>query len=131
MAADDEMVSWQERLVHARESFLRSERGSYARGHRSVPVEHSLQPFAVDPDLTQSQGHQDSQDDELDARLLTRTLVRIHEQIRDVRIHSHPCADPGRCSGFRGEVGFDAVCETAIPYELKLGYPSEQAASVW
>ena len=35
-AADDEIVSWRERRVHACESFSRSERGSDARGHRSV-----------------------------------------------------------------------------------------------
>ena len=70
LAADDEMVSRQERLVHARELFSRSERGSYARNHPSVLVGDSLQPIAVDPELTEGQGARDGQEDGLVARLL-------------------------------------------------------------
>ena len=47
LAADDEMVSWQERLVHARILFSRSERGSDARGHQLLPFEDSMQPSAA------------------------------------------------------------------------------------
>ena len=74
LAANDEMVSWQERLVHARDLFFRSERGSDARGHWSVPAEDSLQPIADDPEPTKSQGDQDGQEDELVARLLALVL---------------------------------------------------------
>ena len=56
LAADDEMVSWQERLAHARELCSRSERVSDARGHRSVLVGDSLQPIAEDPELTNGRG---------------------------------------------------------------------------
>ena len=48
LAADDEMVSWQERLVGAHGLFSRGECDSGARGHRSFPVEDSLHPSAED-----------------------------------------------------------------------------------
>ena len=71
LAAEDVMVSRQERLVHARELFSRSQRGSYDRNHRSVLVGDRLQPFAVDPELTEGQpGIKDGQEDGLVARLL-------------------------------------------------------------
>ena len=69
-AADDEIVSWRERRVHACELFCRSERDSYARGHRSVPIENSLQQIAEDPEVTEGEDDRHIQEGELDARLL-------------------------------------------------------------
>ena len=70
LAADEEMVSWQARLVLARESFSRSERVSGARGHRSDGG-HSWQPSIEYPELTIRQGDLDGQEDELVARWLS------------------------------------------------------------
>ena len=64
------MVSLQERPVHARALFSRSERGSYARDHWSV-FGVSLQPIAAFPELTKDQGDWDGQEGKLDARVLT------------------------------------------------------------
>ena len=59
LATDDEVVSWQERFVHARGLFSRSERGSETRGHPSALVEDSLQPIADDHELSKGQSDQD------------------------------------------------------------------------
>ena len=63
LAADAEMVSWQARLVLARELFSRSERVSDPRGHQSV-FGDGLQPLAVDPELTVDQCDGDNQEEE-------------------------------------------------------------------
>ena len=62
------------RVVHARELFSRSERGSDIRGYPSALVEDSLQTIAEDPELTEGRVDRDGQEDELVARLL-RALV--------------------------------------------------------
>ena len=64
------MVSLQERPVHARELFPRSERGMYGRDYWSVLFGNCLQPIAVDPVLTKDQGDWDGQEGGLDARVL-------------------------------------------------------------
>ena len=81
------MVSWQERLVHARGQFSRSEGGCGARGHWSVLVEDSLQLIA------EGQCGRDGQGGELVARLRAllcssggrrfRKLMCIHKQSPD------------------------------------------------
>ena len=84
--ADDKIVSWRERCVHACELFSRSERDSDARGHWSVLVENSLRSIAEDPELIESQGDRDGQECELDARLLvpldSSTNRRFHKLVR-------------------------------------------------
>ena len=63
-AEDNEMVSWQERLVHARD-FSRSEQDSDARGHRSVSFEDCSQPVAEELELAKGQAGRDGQKVEL------------------------------------------------------------------
>ena len=126
LASDDEMVSWQERLVHARGHFSRRERGSEARG-RSVLVEDSLLPIAEDPELFKGRCDQDGQEDELVARLLAplcsnggrpfRKLMRIHMQSPDTASDVHA----GKTKVRSLMIGLDAGRETATFYELELG----------
>ena len=61
-------VSLQKKIVYVRELFSRSDRGSHARNHWSVPSGDCPQPLGVDPELTTDQGDWDSQESELDAR---------------------------------------------------------------
>ena len=61
LTADDEIVSWQGRLVHARALFSCSERDSEARGHQSVFVEDSLRFLAEFLELTKDQCDGDGQ----------------------------------------------------------------------
>ena len=134
------MVSWQERLAHARELFfffVESGRGSYARNHRSVLVGDSLQPCAVDPELTEGQGDRDGQEDELRscAGHRLRELGRNHNHIPDVwavdDLHDG-VGDYGILLGYAGDesgktkvrslmLWVDVGGETAILHEMKLG----------
>ena len=127
--ADDEMFSWQERLVHERELFSRSARGSDARGHRSVPSEYIWQHIAEDPELTKGQGDRCGQVDELVARLLAsvcscagrryRALMRIHKQSPDIAGGVHVGKDDLDVGG--GDCGILAVTQVVRLARPRLG----------
>ena len=75
LAADEEMVSWQARLVLARELFSRSERVTDAHAHRL----HSWQ--AIDPD---------GQEDEFGARLLAHCFLIAAQPLFGIRAKGFP-----------------------------------------
>ena len=69
------MVSLQERLVHPRELFSRSERGSCARDEWSV-FGDSSQPVAGYPELTKDRSDCDGQEGELGVRMLALLVLQ-------------------------------------------------------
>ena len=123
LAADDEMVFWQERLVHARELFLHSGRVSHSRDQRSVPDGESVQQFGVDREMTEGQGDWDGQKDHLVARWLPPLcscagrrfgkLVRDsnHQRLTTRRFDQHPSIISTR--DIHDPFKFDDVSRTA------------------
>ena len=67
---------------HAYEVFFRTVRVSYARSHRSVPVENILHSTAGDPESTEEHGDHDGHEDEHDARVLTLLYTSAGRRFR-------------------------------------------------
>ena len=119
--ADEEMVSLQEWLVHARELLSRTDRGSYPRNHWSVPFGDTLQPIAVDPDLTRNQGDWDGQEFEFDARVLAALFSSADRSFRkweDVVLDSFACNYEDYLVTHQGESDIIAVELAALHHEL-------------
>ena len=145
LAADEEMVSWQARLVLALDLFSPSERVSHARGHRSA-VGDSLQPIAEDPELTKGQSERTCVLLDCSRPCAPVPVVvfvngaQPHKQTPDIAGGVHVGKDEldvdagDQCIwfGYAGDetgetnvrslmIGLGAVSEKAILYEPKLG----------
>ena len=135
LTANVEMVAWQGGVVHACELFSHSQRVSYARNEINGQFLFRAVCYPllfIHPDLAKGHGGRNGQEEEVVDRVFPllclcagrrfRELVRIHLQIPDVVDlfwYAGEEMDGTRVRSLL--IGFDAVCETAIPDDMEFG----------